>query len=138
MATLVKQHSSYYSQFYNPNRIPSRKRVALKTKFKDLALRKHVELEKAYELGEFDPWVKQQKPKHPLSKNSKLEDVVTYYITQKSREDWRDRTAKDTTYVLRAFERVVGPEKPISCLCATDFNDYINRDSIAYWRGEAS
>ena len=69
MASLVKQHSSYYSQFYNPNRIPSRKRVALKTKFKDLALRKHVELEKAYESGEFDPWIKQQKPKQTLSKN---------------------------------------------------------------------
>ena len=49
MASLVKQHSSYYTQFYDPSRIPSRKRVALKTKFKDLALRKHVELEKAYE-----------------------------------------------------------------------------------------
>ena len=132
MASLVKQHSSYYSQFYNPYRIPSRKRVALKTKFKDLALRKHVELEKAYELGEFDPWIKQQKPKHPLSKNSRLGDVLSYYISQKSREDWRDRTAKDTTYVLRAFERVVGSEKPISCLCATDFNDYINRVGIAF------
>jgi hypothetical protein len=120
MASLVKQHSSYYSQFYNPNRVPSRKRVALKTKFKDLALRKHVELEKSYELGEFDPWIKQQKPAHPLSKNSRLGDVLTYYITQKSREDWRDRTAKDTTYVLRAFERTVGSGKPISCLYATD------------------
>ena len=124
MASLVKQHSSYYTQFYNPNRVPSRKRVALKTKFKDLALRKHVELEKAYELGEFDPWIKQQKSTHPLSKNSRLSDVLTYYITQKSREDWRDRTTKDTTYVLRAFERAAGSEKPISSLCATDFNDY--------------
>ena len=82
MASLVKQHSSYYSQFYNPNRNPSRKRVALKTKFKDLALRTHVALEKAYELGEFDPWIKQQRPKHPLSKNSRLGDVLTYYISK--------------------------------------------------------
>ena len=132
MASLVKQHSSYYTQFYDPSRIPSRKRVALRTKFKDLALRKHVELEKAYELGEFDPWIKQQKPKHPLSKNSRLGDVLTFYITQKSREDWRDRTTKDTTYVLLAFERIIGSEKPISCLCATDFNDYINREGIAF------
>jgi len=132
MASLVKQHSSYYTQFYDPSRIPSRKRVALRTKFKDLALRKHVELEKAYELGEFDPWIKQQKPKHPLSKNSRLGDVLTFYITQKSREDWRDRTTKDTTYVLRAFERVAGSGKPISCLCASDFNDYINREGVAF------
>ena len=132
MASLVKQHSSYYTQFYNPNRIPSRKRVALRTKYKEIALRKHVELEKAYESGEFNPWIKQQKPKHPLSKNSRLGDVLDYYITQKSREDWRDQTTKDTTYVLRAFERVVGSEKPISCLCATNFNDYINREGVAF------
>ena len=68
----------------------------------------------------------------PLSKNSRLRDVLSYYISQKSREDWRDRTARDTTYVLRAFERVAGSEKPISCLCATDFNDYINREGIAF------
>ena len=132
MASLVKQHSSYYTQFYIPNRIPSRKRVALRTKYKEIALRKHVELEKAYESGEFNPWIKQQKPKHPLSKNSRLGDVLTFYITQKSREDWRDRTTKDTTYVLRAFEREAGSEKPISCLCATDFNDYINREGVVF------
>jgi integrase len=132
MAWLVKQHSSYYTQFYDPNRIPSRKRIALKTKFKDLALRKHVELEKAYELGEFDPWSTHQEPENTLSKNSRLGDVLTFYITQKSREDWRDRTAKNTTYVLRAFERVAGAEKPISSLRATDFNDYINREGVAF------
>ena len=56
MASLVKQHSSYYSQFYNPNRIPSRKRVALKPPTKTLLYASTEKLEKKHELGLFNAW----------------------------------------------------------------------------------
>ena len=134
MATLVKDRKWYYVQFYDASKKPQRKRVSLKTTHKSTALKLYHNLERKHVLGQYDAWsgFDATASDLPLSKNSRLGDVLTFYITQKSREDWRDRTTKDTTYVLRAFERVVGAEKPISCLCATDFNDYINREGIAF------
>ena len=118
MATLVKDRKWYYVQFYDASKKPQRKRISLKTTHKSTALKLYHHLERKHVLGQYDAWsgFDATASDLPLSKNSRLGDVLSYYISQKSREDWRDQTTKDTTYVLRAFERVVGAEKPISCL----------------------
>ena len=56
MATLVKQHSRYSLQFYDPARTPMRKRVALLTTQKRTAESLQRKLEHDYALGRFDPW----------------------------------------------------------------------------------
>ena len=105
MATLVKDRKWYYVQFYDASKKPQRKRVSLKTTHKGTALKLYPHLERKHVLEQYDPWsgFDATASDLPLSKNSRLGDVLGYYISQKSREDWRDRTTKDTTYVLRAF-----------------------------------
>ena len=41
MPTLLKQGNYYYSQFYNSDKKPQRKRIALKTTYKSVALQLH-------------------------------------------------------------------------------------------------
>ena len=56
MATLVKQSGNYYLQFYDKNRSSKRKRIALRTGKKKIALKLQVRLEDLYALGKYDPW----------------------------------------------------------------------------------
>jgi CO dehydrogenase/acetyl-CoA synthase alpha subunit len=96
MATLVKDRKWYYVQFYDASKKPQRKRVSLKTTHKSTALKLYHNLERKHVLEQYDPWsgFDATASDLPLSKNSKLGDVLTFYITQKSREDWRDKTLR--------------------------------------------
>jgi hypothetical protein len=57
MASLVKRSTGYYSQFFNQQRRPKRKQVALGTPRKRAALQALRRLEDAYATGPFDPWL---------------------------------------------------------------------------------
>ena len=57
MASLYKRDgSTYYAQFYDSERSPSRNRFSLRTSTKSTARRKLTELEDAFVEGKFDPW----------------------------------------------------------------------------------
>ena len=56
MASLRKKSGHYYARFYDSNRSPKQKELALKTTRKSNARSKLVKWEKAYEEGKFDPW----------------------------------------------------------------------------------
>jgi len=133
MASLIKQAGYYYSQFYSNNQSPQKKRVALKTKTKRVAEKLHRELEDRYAKEEFDPWTGYEKatPENsPVSHN--LIDVLNFYISEKSREDWRLQTVRNTGFILRAFSRITGNKKDIKSLTISDINNYLNQDRFAY------
>jgi integrase len=56
MASLVEIKGNYYLQFYDSNKQPNRKKVALGTKRKRVAKKLQRRYEDAYALGEYDPW----------------------------------------------------------------------------------
>jgi integrase len=60
MASLRKKGRYYYARFYDRNRSPKRKEIALRCTQKEAARRKLVRLEKGFERGEYDPWNTQQ------------------------------------------------------------------------------
>ncbi|MCH2450584.1 MAG: hypothetical protein MK198_10615 [Gracilimonas sp.] len=57
MSSLIKQHGLYYVQFYNSKRRPKRKRVPLKTRTKQTALKLQRKPEDDFATGAFDPWL---------------------------------------------------------------------------------
>jgi len=134
MATLVKDRKWYYSQFYDAQRKPNRKRVPLKTKNKRVAEKLHRKLEDLTALEQFDAWTGYDATKSdlPISKNSSLSEALSYYIDMKSSQDWRSKTAKDTSYVLQSFARGVGLERQIRSLESNEINSFLNRSDIAY------
>lgn len=133
MATLVKQSGRYYSQFFDQYRTPKRKRIALKSKTKRIAEQLHRELEDKYALGEFDPWTGYRK-KNITSEEipSKVGELIDHYIIEKSREDWRSQTARNTGFILKAFGRFTGEKRDIRSISIGDFNRYLNQDKFAY------
>ncbi|GEM_PF-2745578 len=133
MATLVKQSGRYYSQFFNHQRKPKRKRVALKTKTKRVAEQLHREFEDKYAQGEFDPWTGYKKENEKkIELPNKLGELIDLYITDKSREDWRSQTARNTGYILRAFGKYIGSQKDTRSILPNDFNRYLNQEKFAY------
>lgn len=134
MATLLRLNKWYYSQFYTSKRNPQRKRIPLKTKSKEVALKLHRALEDEYAAGEYDPWTgyKKQQQSLGLFEHSTIEEALKIYIEIKSREDWRATTKQTTTYVLKAFAREVGLEKSVQTITPARINDYLNQDRFAY------
>lgn len=134
MASLIKQKNWYYAQFYDKNRQPVRKRIALKTQTKRTADKLIRQLEDRYATNDYDPWTgyDANKCSLPISKNSTLEEVLQFYVTQKSIEDWRSKTTKNTSYVLYAFGRLMGLESNIRSLNYKKVNEFLNNDDLAY------
>ena len=134
MATLLKQKNWYYSQFYDKNRAPKQRRVPLKTKTREAAIKLHRMLEDDYTTGEYDPWTGFRKQQQGLgiTRHSTIEEALEIYIEIKSREDWRASTRQTTSYVLYNFGRVAGLEKSVQSITPALINDYLNQDRFAY------
>lgn len=134
MATLVKNHGWYYAQFYDGARKPKRKRVPLKTRTKREAKKILRQLEDEYASREYDPWTgyNANQSTIPIDENSTVDEALDYFIEKKSREDWRENTIVNNTYVLKAFARFVGDDKSVQALTSSKVNSYLNQDRFAY------
>lgn len=134
MATLIKQKNWYYTQFFDGNRTPIRKRIPLKTKSKNTAKKLHRKLEDDYASGDYDPWTGYRKQQHDLGvfKHSTVAQALEVYITVKGREDWRATTKQTTSYVLHAFARKIGPDNSVQIITPQLISDYLNQDRFAY------
>lgn len=133
MASLVKQSGRYYSQFYSKYKSPNKKRVALKTKTKRVAERLHRELEDKFATGEFDPWTGYEKDNEQKTElPAKIGDLIDFYIADKSKEDWRSQTARNTGFILKAFARFVGLKRDMRSVSTDEINTYLNQASFAY------
>ncbi|NBB86991.1 MAG: hypothetical protein GVY12_12360 [Bacteroidetes bacterium] len=80
MARLRKlgKAGNYFAYFYDSDRSPKEKSVALKTTRKDVARRRLTRLEQEYEEGVFDPWVGRSGP-DPLT----LKEAISRFLQAK-------------------------------------------------------
>jgi len=104
MASLRKKSGHYYARFYDSNRSPKQKELALKTTRKDNARKKLVKWRKAYEEGEFDPWKGGWLKEHKI-----LSDAAEAFIEAKENADLRSNTIKVYEYVLKGLREHVPP-----------------------------
>lgn len=121
MAHLRRKRNHYYAEFYNPDRKPSRKWVALKTKEKSVANMKLVELEKKQVMGEYDPWIDSYSA--PLTISSAIKSFLF------SRSHCVEKTIHHYQSVLSLFERSLGGSSGISTLSAGDIKTFVNDTS---------
>ncbi|MCS3664484.1 integrase [Salinibacter ruber] len=130
MASLVQQHGRYFSQFYDADRTPQRKRIALQTSSPEVAKRLHVRAEDKYALGEYDPWRDGREhelfgweapPKKDLSTLGKARDAFL-----ESKSHLRPATQRTYREVLRLFVRHVGEETRTSSITPSEIADWID------------
>jgi len=78
MASLQKHKGRYSARFYDSNRSPKRKEVALGTSRKSVAKPKLRRLEEAYARGDYDPWNGSR-----LVENETVSDAVARFLEAK-------------------------------------------------------
>ena len=134
MATLIKQRGWYYLQFYDGKRMPQRKRIPLKTRTLKTAEFLRRNYEDKYAIGDFDPWtgVHNSSSRISIDENTTVEEALAYFIEKKSREDWRENTIINTSYVLKAFCRFLGGDRSVRSLTPTAINSFLNQDKFGY------
>ena len=104
MASIRKKGKggNYYARFYDSTRSPSRKEIPLRTTRKTVARKRVVELEEAYERGEFDPWTDQRGPE-TLS----LKEASDRFLDSKS--GLRPNTIEAYDYALKGLREIAPP-----------------------------
>ena len=134
MATLVKQHGRYALQFYDPERQPQRKRVALKTGDKRTAQRKRSELENDHVLGIYDPWIddpfnykEEQRKVKPLS----IGETLTEFLDTKRRTGRSETTLRTYYHIVGLFARTIGEDTPLTAVTTQSLARYVRDDSIS-------
>jgi integrase len=105
MASIRKKGKggNYYARFYDSSRTPSRKEIPLRTTWKRIARKQLVELEEAYERGEFDPWAPATR-----SEPRTLAEAIQAFLAEK-RENVRESTVQGYKSKLEHVERDYTP-----------------------------
>jgi integrase len=131
VASLLDRSGTYYAQFYDSDRSPTRKRFSLKTKRKQKARRKLTELEQAAEDGEFDPWTDDpfdyEDTSGPLTTSQALEQ----FTAAKRKQGRAERTIESYEQVWGLFTGVVGEGCRLSELSVRDVEDFIHDRSVS-------
>jgi integrase len=100
MASLRKHKGRYSARFYDSDRSPKRKEVALGTSRKSVAAPKLRRLEEAYARDEYDPWSGGW-----LVENETVSGAVDRFLEAKRRDGLQESTVEAYEYKLNAFSR---------------------------------
>lgn len=100
MANLRKKSGRYYLRFYDKNRSPQRKEIALGATRKSAAEEWQRRLEDAFAKGEYDPWNGGWD-----KETSSLSDAIGRFLKEKERAGLRESTLGEYESKLRHFAR---------------------------------
>ncbi|MCS4180183.1 integrase [Salinibacter ruber] len=100
MASLDKHKGRYRARFYDSDRSPKRKEIALGTSRKSVAEPKLRRLEEAYARGDFDPWNGGW-----LVENETVGDAIERFLDAKRRDGLQESTLDGYEYKLNNFAR---------------------------------
>jgi integrase/recombinase XerD len=131
MPSLLKQDHRYYSQFYDSDRKPNRKKVPLKTSRKRSAKQAHRRLVDAWATGEFDPWrdnpqtFREQGVQAPS-----LSVASSQFLDAKETEGLSSRTLNSYRGRLSGFSSEVG-DKTVDTIGPEDIEAYCKDQNVS-------
>ena len=126
MATLVEDGGRYYLQFYDGNKSPKRKKLALGTERKKVAKKLQRKHEDAYALGEYDPWTgrKLNEPKEHLS----VEQSLKLFLEAKEKAGLKQNT-------LDCYEGIISrigvSDMPVNSVGKKDLEEFVYDPEVA-------
>lgn len=130
MASLIKQSGHYYLQFYDSNRRPKRKKVALGVSTKQDAEKIERRLSTAYANGEFDPWT--DNPRTFKSKDRErlsLSAALERFLEDKSEEGLAQKTLETYQGRVGRLIETIGDEN-LEALTPSLLNQWIRADDV--------
>jgi integrase len=132
MATLVKNHGRYYLQFYDADRRPARKRVALKTTDKREATKRQKRLESAYFEGRYDPW--RDDPRTFLAKSEApitVSETFERFIDARKAEGKSPNTIRTYESVKRLFVEIANGAALLQSIGPSDIEAFVRDESVS-------
>jgi integrase len=121
MASLRKKSGHYYARFYDANRSPKQKELALKSTRKSNARKKLVKWEKGYEEGEFDPWKGGW-----LTEHKRLSNAADAFIEAKEDAGLRPNTIEVYKYVLKGLQEHTPPGSNVRDVLPEHVRSYVH------------
>ena len=126
MATLVKNHDRWYLQFYEGDRVPSRKRVPLRTKDKRLAEKLRRFLEEAYLQNTFDPWRDDPRTLERTGENGvTVLEGLTLFLNAKSTAGRAPNTIRAYGDAVGLWAKRIGEETPLRAVRVEDVEAFV-------------
>lgn len=145
MATLAqRENGTFYTQFFDSTRTPSKKRVYHKTRLKPVAEAYHASIVNDHEDGLYDPW---KEPWTETLRTERLAAAVAYrrahedlnpvplevaagrYIVEKSTEI-RKTTLANYEMVVRLFIQHVGPAELTTALSPDMLKEFLTQGDL--------
>jgi integrase len=139
MASLYKRdNGTYYAQFYDSERSPSRKRFSLRTSTKSTARRKLTELEDAFVEGRFDPWANNGRKADPFnydrpeaSRTASLSDAIDRFAEAKRKQGRSERTVSTYRNLWERFTDRLRKGTKLSGVSPSDIEAFCYDDSVS-------
>ena len=98
----------YYAEFYDADRSPKQIRFSLKTKDEQTARAKLLRLERAFALGEFDPWAGDRNVDAVAGRSQTVTKAAEEYVEAR-RPSLAESSLQTDRYVLRGFDKTLPP-----------------------------
>jgi integrase len=130
MGSLVKKEGRFYLDISDARRTPKRKRIRIRVRTRRDAESVRAGIERAYALGEYDPWKTPQWPPVEgasparLHASTSLADATRAFLLTK--RTLRKATRDHYRWVLEAFSSTVSGDPPVSS---------IDESHLAVWLG---
>ena len=132
MATLVKNHDRWYLQFYEADREPARKRLALRTSDKRLAQKLTRSLEAAYLQGEFDPWRDDPRTLERSQEASQtVSEALATFLDAKAKAGRAPNTIRAYSDAVGLWTKRIGEETPLRAIRAEDVQAFVHDHSVS-------
>lgn len=126
MSSLAKIKGNYYLQFYDSDRSPTRKKVALGTKSKRTAEKLQRRYDDAYALGDYDPW--SGRTLGEPTEDMDVSEALQAFLEAKHREGCAHSTIRNYRSTV---ERAFSPSLPVRSLSERDCEPFIYDDSVS-------
>lgn len=128
---MLQRNGTYYAQFYDQDRNPKRRRFSLKTDDKTIARKKLSEWERAFEFGEWDPWLEAPSVlTEPRATRKQIGEALDEFIEAKRLAGRAEKTIEKYRYDVRRFVDVVGPRKACEAARAPHVRAYLRQGGV--------
>ncbi len=122
-----KRDGYFHAIFYERNRHPQRRWIALGTKTRRVAQRKIVDLADRYLRKEYDPW------KDALPGSATLTQAIKVYVQARHDEGFSRKATRQRERILESFALTLAPEIDVAAVTPSHVRTFIQQEDFSDW-----
>jgi len=132
MASIINRNGKLYAQWHDSTRKPQTKRLSLKTASRKTGKRLLQDLDDAYRLGKWDPWLQTVDEFYERPKEFRnISDLITLFLSEKELDGLAKGTVKLYRSDLGNLAKRVGQRARLERLSASQIEAFVKDESVA-------